>query len=833
MNVLPLTWRHLRRNLLAGQVRILLASLILAVLAVSVVSFVTDRAQRALALEANRLLGGDAMVRGDAPLEDALFQRAQELELHYSQTMEFNSMLRVGNGPQAQVHLGELRALGEGFPLRGRFRIVDASHSEHDAPSVPAPGTIWLSRQGADTLGASIGDTIHLGNAALTLTALVVQEPDAALDYFNIAPRVFLNLTDVPATGLIQEGSRVRYRLVVAGEAAAVERFINQTRDTLQRGQRLETIADARPEIRSALQRANRFLGLAALMTVILAAIAVAMAARQHSQRQLTSVAIMRCMGAQQRTILTIHLGELGLLGLLAGTLGTGSAFILQWLLGDWLATILKLSIPPPSLWPVLHGFAVMGVVLLAFAVPPLLSLRQVPALRVLRRDLAETGTAARWVALSGLLGWAALLIWQAGSIRLALLILGGLLLTLAVLALMSWGLIALLRRIRGYLRGPLRYGLANLSRRPVAGVAQISALGLGLMALLLLTLVRTDLLERWQLNLAQTAPNRFIINVQPYQIDEVSAFIAARGLDTPQLWPMIRARLIAHNGTAIQDKHYADPRSRRRAEREFNLSTAYELRADNSITAGQFWQQPPAQPELSVEHDFAQSLGWKLGDVIDFDIAGQTFSAPITSLRRVEWESFNPNFFVLASPGALDGYPSSHITAVHVPAHDTRFTAELVQQLPNLSVIDIHDVLTQLRHTADQVSLVVQAVFWFALLAGIIVLLATISASQDERLREAAVMRALGARRHQLRIAQASEFAAIGILAGCVAALAACGLSAAVAIWVLELPWSFNPVVVLTATFAGVVITVVSGLWATASTLRAPPALTLRQLQE
>jgi len=841
MSTLTVAFRQLRRNLVAGQVRILLAALALAVLAVSAVGFVTDRAERALALEANRLLGGDAIVRGDAPLEQALYQHASDLGLQHSETVEFNSMLRLGNGEQARVQLGELRALGEGFPLRGSFRLVDHQGIEHDAHAIPEPGTVWLSRQGADTLGAHLGETLYLGEAAFTLTAVVIQEPDAVLDYFNIAPRVFLNLADVPATGLIQEGSRVRYRLVIAGAAEAVEQFISYARENLLRGQRIETITDARPEIRSALQRANRFLGLAALVAVILAAIAVAMAAGQHSQRQLTAVAVLRCMGASQRTILAIHLGELVFLGILASTMGVMLAFGLQWIVGGWLSDVLKVSIPPASVWPALRAYGVGLVVLLAFAAPPLLALRHVPALRVLRRDIATREPSAWWAGLSGLVGLVALLCWQAGSIPLALTMLGGLSATLAVLMLLAWALIALLRRVRRRLHGPLRYGLANLSRRPALGIAQISALGLGLMALLLLTLVRTDLLDRWQLSLAQNAPNRFIINVQPAQIETVRRFINERGLGEPELWPMVRARLLEYNGKPVRSEDFAkrnassdnNERNRRRAEREFNLSTAHQLRADNHITAGTFWQATPNTAEISVEQEFARGLGWKIGDVITFDIAGQPFSASISSLRRVEWESFNPNFFVLVSPGALDAYPASHITAVHVPASDSRFTAELVQQLPNLSVINIDAVLAQLRNTADQVSTVVQVVFWFALVAGILVLLAAVSASQDERLREGAVMRALGASRRQLRWAHISEFAAIGLLAGLVAAIAAIVLSAAIAQYVLELPWSANPLLALIAAVAGMLVTVLAGLWATGSTLSIAPALTLRQVQE
>lgn len=835
-----LAWRQLRRDLAAGDIRILFAALVLAVVAVTSVGFVTDRAGRALAMEANRLLGGDALVRGDAPIVGAIDEAASAAGLRRTRTVELDSMIRVGSGADAQLRLGDLRALGEGFPLRGSFRIVDGEGVERDAAGVPDPGTLWLSRAGADTLGARVGDRVGIGTREFQLTALVTQEPDASIDYFNVAPKAFLNLGDLASTGLVQEGSRIRYRLVVAGDASAVEAFAAVARENLGRGQRIETITDARPEVRSALDRAGRFLGLAALVSVVLAAVAVAMAARRHSERHLSGVAVMRCLGAQQRTLVGIHVGELLLLGLIACTVGVAIAFALQWSVAGWLAQALKVDIPPASVWPALRGYGVGLVVLLAFGAPPVLALRRVPALRVLRRDLDGVEPSAWIVALAALGGLAALLWWQAGSATLATAMLVGIAATLAALALIAWLLILLVRRVRGRLRGALRYGLANVSRRAGTSIAQVSALGLGLMALLLLTFVRTDLLDRWQLALAQDAPNRFIVNVQSDQIGPVREFIAARGVAEPVLFPMVRARLVERNGTPVRGEDYAgrtgdadeDRQSQRRAEREFNLSMAASLREDNKVVAGTFWNGTPASPELSVEENFAKGLGWAIGDRIAFDIAGQRFEAPITSLRSVEWESFQPNFFVLASPGALDGYPASHITAVQVPASLPRFTAELVQAFPNLSVIDVDAVLAQVRSTADQVSTVVQVVFWFSLLAGVLVLLAAVSASQDERLLEGGVMRALGGRRGQLRMAQVSEFAAIGLLSGLVAAIAASLLSGIIATEVFDLPWRTNWMLAVVGGALGVVVTLAAGLFATRRVLDAPPSTTLRELQ-
>ncbi|MBJ6979978.1 FtsX-like permease family protein [Luteimonas sp. MC1895] len=840
MRIAGLAWRQLKRDLVSGDVRILLAALVLAVVAVTAVGFVTDRAARALAIEANRLLGGDAVLRGDAPIDGPAREAAGSAGLRMAETVELDTMVRVGRGDGVQLKLGELRAIGEGFPLRGEYRIAGADGVEAAATGVPAPGTLWMSRGGADTLGARIGDTVGIGTLELRLAALVAQEPDAALDYFNVAPRVFIHPDDLEATGLVQEGSRIRYRLVVAGEASAVERFTAVAREHLARGQRLETAADARPEIRSALDRAGRFLGLAALVSVVLAAVAVAMAARRHSARHLQGAAVMRCLGASQATLAGIHIGELLMLGLLACTLGVAIAWGLQWAIGGWLAGMLGIAIPPAGLMPALGGYGVGLVVLLAFAAPPVLALRRVPALSVLRRDLDPTEPAALLVLAAGIAGIGALLWWQAGSPALALAMLAGIALTLGALALLAWLMILAVRRLRGRLRGSARYGLANVSRRAGTSIAQVSALGLGLMALLLLTFVRTDLLERWQLALAAEAPNRFIVNVQQDQIDGVAAVAAAQGLTAPVLYPMVRGRLATHNGTPVRGEDYAGEdgdeasgRAQRRADREFNLSTARELRDDNRVTAGEFWGAGGTEGvELSVEAGFAESLDWALGDRVAFDIAGRRIEGRVTSLREVDWESFRPNFFVLFSPGALDGYPASWITAVSVPQGDTAFTRELVQRYPNVSVIDVDAVLTQVRNTADQVSTVVEVVFWFALAAGLLVLLAAISASQDERLLEGGVMRVLGASRRQLRLAQASEFAVIGLLSGLVAAVAATVLAGVVAQEVFDLPWTPDLGMAAAGGLAGMAAALVAGLWATRRVLDAPPAVTLRELQ-
>jgi len=632
----------------------------------------------------------------------------------------------------------------------------------------------------------------------------------------------------------VQNGSRIQYRLVVSGKNPDVQSFIAITKKNLQRGQRLESSDDARPEVRSALDRAGRFLGLAALVSLILAAVAVALAARRHSARHLDGSAVMRCLGASQSTIAGLQLGELFFLGLVGSSIGIALAWLLQMAVGAWLSNAMGLSLPQPGLAPVWAGFAIGFTVLIAFAVPPVLALRKVPALRVLRRDVPITEPSVWAVGLLGLAGLGGLLWWKADSATLASIILSGIGITTLVLAGIAWILLRWLKKVRQKLRGPWRYGLANLSRHEGMTLAQVSALGLGLMALLLLTFVRTDLLSRWQQTLPADAPNRFVINVQPEQLAGVEEFIDREGLQNAKLFPMVRARLQEVNGKKVTGADYAKDgmRAQALAEREFNLSSVDAFGEDNKLVAGKYWSANHTGPlEMSVEEGFAKTLSWNIGDTVSFDIAGQNLTAKITSLRKVEWESFKPNFFVVISPGGLQNYSASYISAMHVPQEKLSVMDDLVREYPNLSVIDVDAILKQVRSTIEQVSRVVESVFYFSLLAGLLVLLAAVQASQDERMREAGVMRVLGASKKQLRLAQATEFASLGLLSGLVASISASVIASLISEQVFNLPWTFNWPLIAYGVIGGSSLALLAGLWATRKVTQVPPMETLRAL--
>jgi putative ABC transport system permease protein len=828
MKSVLLAGRMLRRNWSAGELRVLLLALVIAVASVTSVGFFADRVQAALDTQANELLGGDLVVIADQPLAPAFGDAAKAQRLDVAQTRTFPSMVAA----RGNVNLAEIKAVSPGFPLRGRIRVTDAvGMPDREVEGGPAPGTAWIGAALASRLRIAVGDTLDVGRAKLRVAAIIVREPDSVLDYFGIAPRVLMNEADLAATQLVQVGSRVSYRLLVRGDAPAVQRFRVQAAKLIGRGQRVEGVRDARSEVRVALERAQRFLGLASLLSVVLASVAVALAARRFSQRQVDAAAMMRCLGATQGAIFGLHAWQFLMLGLVACLIGSIAGYGAQAVLAYWLTKFFTVALPLPGPLPALRGVVIGFVLLLGFTLPPLLRLRNASTLRVLRHDLAPAEPLSAAAFLLGLVALSALIVWQAGDVKLGAMAVGGFFAALAAAGVLGYALIRVVSRLRGAASGPWRYGLANLRRRTGASLAQIIALGLGIMAMLMLTLVRTELIAKWQQSMPPDMPNRFAVNLQGDQLPAVKKYFGDLGLATPDLYPMVRGRLVAIGEKPVSAADYEEERARRLVEREFNLSWSAAHRPDNKIVAGQFWAPDVRDGEFSVEEGIAKTLHIGVGDRITFEVAGSRFAAPVTSIRKVDWDSFKPNFFVIASPPLLQGYPASWITSFHLDAGKEAVVNGLVQQFPNVSVIDLTEIMAQVQRITDQVSRAVEFVFVFAIAAGLVVLFAAITASQDERLFEGAIMRTLGASRRQLAILQLAEFLAIGLLAGLVAAVGAVALASVLADRVLGMAYEFHWALPVTGLLLGGFGVAIAGLIGTRRVVEAPPLQTIREV--
>ena len=834
-----LAFRFLLREYRAGELRLLLLALLIAVASLSSVGFLSNRIQAGLERESHQMLGADLLLLSDHPWDQSFAKKAQEYRLQLAQTTTFPSMVTLASNGQNEVprmQLADIKAVSAGYPLRGSLRMQSrAGEPDTKTQQLPAPGTAWVDDRLAAQLALSLGDSVLLGHRKLQVTALLTFEPDRGINFFSVAPRLLMHLDDVPSTGLIQQGSRVSYRLLLAGDSSALETFSQWATSRLQRGERLEDATNARPEVRAVLDRAQRFMGLTALLAVILAAVGIALAVRRYVQRHLDSFAIMRCLGATQSMLFRLVLLQFAFLGTVGATLGVLMGYLAHWVLHALLAELIGTPLPSPSLVPVLQGYVVGWVLLLSFALPPILQLKRVPALRVLRRELGEAELSTLGSALVGGFALLALLFWVAGEPRLGAWAALSCVLCLGIFTGLAWFLLgtcaAMARRLplRQGVALSLRLGLLSLSRRRGAASLQVLALSIGFLALLLLTVTRNELLQAWQQSVPVDAPNRFVINIQPDQLKEVGEVLQKNALSAT-LQPMVRGRLSSVNQRPVSANDYSDERAKRLVEREFNLSWRADLPEGNVITAGRWFNTAEAgQALISVEEGLAKTLRLQLGDTIVFDIAGTPVAARIVSLRKLNWDSMRVNFFVVFPPGVIEQQPRSYITSFYLPAGQHAAVNRLVQQFPNLTVIDISAILQQMKNVIGQVTQAVEFLFFFTLAAGLVVLYAALLAVSDERQQELAILRALGARRSQLQWALAGEFAVIGGISGLLAALGALIIGQGLSHTLFDIVSTTHLWLLPVATLVGAVLVVLAGTFAIRGLLRLTPLDALR----
>jgi putative ABC transport system permease protein len=821
-----LAWRLLARDYRAGELALIAVAIVIAVASVTTVGFFTSRVQGALDQQANRLMGADLVIADTRPIAAALKIGAERLGLTAITIVRFPSMAVR----EDRNILTDVKAVVPGYPLRGELRVTGRLFEpDRRASGIPAPGEIWVDERLYTALELAPGARVALGKREFPVTAIITHEPGVNIGFLSGAPRVLLNAADLESTGLVQRGSRVRYRLNVAGSEEAVEQYRAWARARLEPGQRLEGIRDARPELRSALERAERFLNLAALTAVLLAAVAIALAAHRYLQRHLDGCAVMRCLGARQSLVTRLYVMHFTMLGALSAAAGVAIGAAAQLALTTWLGEVIAVRLPVASALPALQGLLVGLLLLLGFALPPLVSLARVSTLRVLRRELGmPKGVGALGYAI-GVAVIAGMILWQAQELRFGLTVLGWLAIAMAAAAALGW----LLLRVAGTLRArgvSWRFGVASLQRRALGTILQVIALGLGVMALLTLTMIRGDLLRTWKESLPPDAPNRFIVNIQPDQVAGVRELFTRRGLPEPGLFPMVRGRLVKIGGRNVSADDYTEERPRRLVTREFNLSWATRMQPDNRVVEGRWWGASPGRPDqLSVERGLAQALGIRMGDVLTFDIAGAPVTATVTSLRSVDWDSFNVNFFVVAPPGLFNDHPATYVTSFHLAAGQAQFLTELVRTFPNVVLIDIAQALSQVQRMMDQAARAVQFVFLFTLIAGLVVLYAAVAATQDERIYQATLLRTLGASRGQIHRAHLAEFTLIGALAGFVAAAAATGLAYFIAHRFLQLDYTPDPAVWLFGVVGSALGVAVAGWIGTRRVLAVPPLAVLR----
>lgn len=829
--------RALWRDWRAGELHVLVLAIALAVAALTAVGFFADRLQNGLQRDARQLIGGDAVLRSDHAPPPVFVQQAQAWGLQTSLQVSFPTMARAPDELGGAARLVSLKAVPAGYPLRGQLRVA-ASVAQADAGGtptrdVPARGTVWVDAPLLLALGLELQQTLWLGDAAFRIERLIVQEPDRGAGFMSFAPRVMLHEQDVAATGLVQPASRLSYRLAVAGDDAAVQRYTAWAEAELKRdnghGMRLDTLEHGRPEMQQTLGRAEKFLNLVALLAALLSAVAVALAARAYAARHLDDCALLRVLGLSQGAMVRAYSFGFALVGLLAGLLGVALGYAVHhgfvWLLAD----LVKTPMPAASAWPALLGLGMGLTLILAFGLPPVLQLAQVPPLRVIRREVGNLKSASLAVLGLGAAGFAVLLLLASGDAKLGGIAVGGFAVAVALFATLAYAAVRLLRRVVNEATAPrwLRLATRQLCARPAYAVVQVSALAVGLLALVLLVLLRTDLIRSWQQATPADAPNRFVINIQPEQAEPFQATLRAQGVTRYDWYPMIRGRLVAINQRAVRPEDYSDERAQNLVRREFNLSHSATVPAHNLVEAGRWTQNDPHA--ISIETGLAKTLGLQLGDTLTFDMAGVQRTSTITSLRKVDWSSMRANFFAMYPLAQLPDVPRTYITAFRAP-NDKGFDNALVRAYPNITSVDMGSTLAQVQAVLGQVIRAVEFLFAFTLAAGLVVLFAAITATRREREREFAILRALGAQSALLRQVQRAELVGVGLLAGALASGVAVAVGWALARYVFDFDWNASPWVPLLGALAGAALALMAGWWGLRGVLRTPVVSTLRQ---
>jgi putative ABC transport system permease protein len=832
-----LAWRQMARDFRAGELRLLVVAVTLAVAALSAVGFFADRLNNGLARDARQLLGGDAIVASDKPLPAAFADKARALGLKTANTATFPSMGRASEEKGGATKLVAVKSVTEAYPLRGALRLADAPGGvARAAAQGPARGTVWVDAPLLEGLQLGMGDELLLGDARLKIGAIILIEPDRGAGFMSFAPRVMLHDADLAATGLVQPASRVTYRLAVAAPGASdapVRAFVAwadaQVKTEALRGVRVESLESGRPEMRQTLDRAEKFLNLVALLAALLAAVAVGIAARDFANRHLDDCAMLRVLGQPQRTIALQYLIEFAFVGLLASAAGVALGFAVHYVFVYLLAGLVNAGLPAATGWPALFGVGVGFTLLMGFGLPPVLQLSQVPPLRVIRRDVGSLKPASLAVLGAGAAGFVALLLAVSSDLQLGLIAVGGFAAAVAVFALLSWLAVQALRRAVPETRAPRWLVLATrqIAARPAFAVLQVSALSVGLLALCLLVLLRTDLISSWRQATPPDAPNRFVINVQPEQGDAFQASLRAAGVAKFDWYPMIRGRLVAINGQPASTEGFDDERAKRLLDREFNLSHSAQLPQHNQVTGGKWVAEEKGG--LSVEEGLAETLRLKLGDQLRFDLAGIAVEGRITSLRKVDWGSMRANFFVMFPTAQMVDVPATYIAAFRAP-ETAGFDNALSREFPNITNVDVSVSITQIQAVLDQVIRAVEFLFTFTLAAGLVVLFAAVTATREARAREFAVMRALGASGKLLAQVQRAELLGVGALAGFLASIAAVVVGWALAKYAFQFSWNASPWVPLVGSAAGAVLALGAGWWGLREVLRRPVVETLRR---
>ena len=820
---LRLLWRDSR----SGELTLLILALIIAVSSSTAIALFSDRMQRTMNHQAAELLGADLVIASPEIIAPEWLEQAKSLNLTTARTAEFPSVLIEHD----ELLLTSVKAVSDTYPLRGFLKTSDGEVSaETIVHHGPDPGTAWLEKRLLSALKLKLGDTLTVGEKPLLVTKIITYEPDKKGDFYSFSPRVMINDLDLLATGVIQPGSQVHYYFQFVGDANALVAFKNWLKPQLNASQRLMDSHDNRPELSLALNRAERYLGLSSILVILIAGVAIGMATTRYTERHFNATALLRCLGLKQREILWLYSSQFMVLGLIASAMGSALGYCAQVGLFYILRELLPQPIASLSLDSLFFGFIIGMVVLLGFALPPLLRLKHVSALRVLRREL-EPPQPAVWLVYGLVISIISLLIWKyTHDLKMTASVLGVGLIVLLVLGLLIMGLLKLMYKRLDGMSLLWRLGLQGLLRNNRASISQILAFSITLVAMLLSFNVRNDIINDWQQQLPKDAPNHFALNIFQNQVQDFKAELKLQHITGSEFYPVVRGRLIAINDQAVQKRASKDSQGDNALHRDLSLTWAADLPNENKLQAGAWWLD--AQPgQVSVEQKLAQSLTIKVGDNLTFTVGSQQFNATVANIRSLRWDTMKPNFYMVFSPGTLEAYPSTFITSFYLAESQKELLNALVKKYPSTTILEVDLILQQFKTLLTQLTQAINFLLYFALMAGFIVLLAAVYATLDQRIYEGALMRTLGASRRLLRTAQLIEFSALGLISGVMAMVMSELMLLALYTQVLHISYRPSFYLWLLVPVTNAVLISVVGSWGVRQVLNKPPLLVLRAL--
>jgi putative ABC transport system permease protein len=827
LRLFSLAVRQLLRDARAGELRVLFFALLVAVAASTAIGYFGARLNGAMMMRATEFLGADLLLEGSSPARPEQIRSGTELGLEHARVVEFSSVVATDNG----IQLSSVKAADDIYPLRGELKSAPAPFAPEETGGRPAPGEAWVEARLLTALDLKIGDSIDVGNKTLRLSRVLTYEPDRAGNFYSLTPRVMINLQDLDATGVVQPGSRVSYRDLWRGPAPALQTYRDLVKPGLEPNQRLQDARDGNRQIGGALGKAERYLNMASLVAVLLSGVAVALSANRFATRRFDASALLRCLGLSRRETMVLFSLQLAMLGLLASISGALIGWIAQLGLFALLHDLLPTTVPPGGMLPAIAGIGTGLVALAGFALPPLAALGRVPPLRVLRRDMLPIPSSS-WVVYGAALGALGLIMWRLSlDLVLTFALLGGGVIAALVLGGLLLLVLQSLRRMLARASLPWRLGLGQLLRHPLAAAGQALAFGLILLSMALIALLRGELLDTWQNQLPKNAPNYFALNILPNDKQAFTDKLIALSAQSAPLYPVVPGRLISINGEPAKEFVTKDSAGDRALQRDLSLTWAADLPPGNVVTAGAWWPQQPADdiPGVSVEGKVAENLKIKLGDRLVFSVGGVNREAKVTSLREINWDNFQPNFFMIFQPGTLRDLPTTYLTSFYLaPGHDQQIV-DLSRAFPAVTILQVEALLEQLRSILAQVTLAVEYVLLFVLAAGMAVLFSGLQATLDERIRQGALLRALGAERPLLTKARRIEFGLLGAVSGLLAALGSELVSLVLYRYALDLPWHPHPWL-LVLPLVGALLIGGAGVFGTRRALNASPLTVLRE---